>query len=187
MTSAVVLSRVVFFLSIISGTCPLFAQEFEAFRLKSGMTMEQVEKAAPFSYELRLDKQASPDWVTGIIAKAISEATGDDSDIYTGVGFCNRRLVWVSRSIDPDTDFATYMEKWLRDFGQPKLSLTRHPWTGTGGGEILTVEFDWSHDGVKYMLMLNPEGRTGAGQLRYNRAATAIFTLEKYPCLRPKP
>ena len=91
------------------------------------------------------------------------------------VSFGNGSLASVSRHIDPDTEFATYIEKWLRDFGQPKVSLRRELWNGAGGGEIVTVEFDWSHDGVKYMLMLNPEGRRGAG---------VIFALEKYSCLK---
>lgn len=119
-----------------------------------------------------------------MIGKPLSDLTDDDSDIYAMVSFCNGSLVSVSRHIDPDTEFPTYIEKWLRDYGQPKVSLRREPWTGAGGGEITTVEFDWSHDGVKYMLMLNPEGRSGAGQLRYSRAAGTIFTLEKYSCLK---
>lgn len=180
------LYRVVVLLIVVATTCPVSAQEFEAFRLKSGMTVERVQKAvAPLSYELRLDKQqGSPGWATGVIAKPLSDVTGDDSDIYAGVSFCNGTLVSVSRNIDPDTEFPTYVEKWLRDLGQPRVSLRREPWTGPGGGEIVTLEFDWSHDGVKSMLMLHPEGRTGSGQLRYTRAAAVFFTLEKYSCLK---
>jgi len=185
MTSSARLSHVVFLLSIIAATCPVSAQEFEAFRLKSGMTVEQVQKAAPSSYELRLDKQqGSPGWATGVIAKPLSDLSDDDSDLYAGVSFCNGRLITVSRNIDADTEFPTDLEKWLRDFGQPKVSLRREPWTGAGGGEIVTVEFDWLHDGVKYMLMLTPEGRSGAGQLRHSRGAAVMFTMEKSSCFK---
>lgn len=120
------LSRVVFSLSIMAVSCSVSAQEFEAFRLKSGMTAEQVQKAAAnLSYELRLDGQRSgPNWSTGVIAKPASEATDDDSNIYAGVNFCNGTLVSVTRNIDPDTEFPTYIEKcvarlWATE-GQPE-------------------------------------------------------------------
>ena len=129
------------------------------------MTVEQVQKTAPWSYELRLNKSEVSGWTTGVIAKPLSDLTGDDSDMFASVGFCNGRLVMVTRSIDPDTEFPRSVEDWLRDFGQPKVNVRREPWTGTGGGEVVTVQFDWSHGGVKYILSLIPEGRSGAREL----------------------
>ena len=99
-------------LSIMAATCPASAQEFEAFRLKSGMIVEQVQKTAPWSYELRLNKSEVSGWTTGVIAKPLSDLTGDDSDMFASVGFCNGRLVMVTRSIDPDTEFPRSVEDW---------------------------------------------------------------------------
>jgi hypothetical protein len=185
MTNSARFKHVVFALSLVTGAWPVSAQEFEAFHLKSGMTAEQVQKALPSTYELRWDKQQRvPGFATGVVAKPLSDLSGDDSDIYAMASFCNGRLVTVSRNIDADTEFAPYLEKWLRDFGQPKVGVRTEPWTGPGGGEVVTVEFDWVHDGVKYMLMLTPEGRSGTGELRVSRGASVIFTLEKYSCLK---
>jgi hypothetical protein len=72
-----------FFLSTVAAVCPASAQEFEAFHLKSGMTVEQVQKAAPSPYELCFDKQqASPGWLSGYTVKPLSDLQDDDSDIY---------------------------------------------------------------------------------------------------------
>jgi hypothetical protein len=92
--------------------------------------------------------------------------------------------VTVSRNIESDSELPPYLEKWLRDFGQPKVSVRREPWVGTGGGKIVTIEFDWLNDGAKYMLTLAPEGRSGAGQLRHSRGAAVIFALETNSCLK---
>jgi hypothetical protein len=186
MTTSARLRRVLFLFTIVTASCGLaFAQDFEAFHLKSGMTPEQVQKALPPPYELRWDKQQGErGWARAELAKPLSDVAGDDSDVYANVSFCDRRLVTVSRNIDADTDFAPYLEKWVRDFGQPKVSVRRDPWIGTGGGEATAVEFDWLQDGVKYTLMLTPEGRSGTGELRYSRGAAVILALEKYPCLK---
>lgn len=107
----------------------------------------------------------------------------DNPETYASLGFCQNRLTAVIREIDPDTDFLRYLSDWLRDFGQPKVSIRTQPWTGPGGGDISSVDFKWLSKGVKYTLSLIPEERTGSGELRHFRGASAIVQLAETACM----
>lgn len=143
------------------------AQQFRAFGLNSGMTPEQVKAAVP-GYELR--------WMNGSPAAAflVRNPESGNPETYASLGFCQNRLTAVIREIDPDIDFVRYLSDWLRDFGQPKVSIRAQPWTGPRGGDISSVDFTWVSKGVKYMLSLTPEERTGSGELRHYRGASAV-------------
>lgn len=47
--------------TFVLGVSLAFGQSFEAFRLKSGMTPEQVAKEYP-TYEFRWAERSGPDW-----------------------------------------------------------------------------------------------------------------------------
>jgi hypothetical protein len=151
-------------------------QSFEAFRLKSGMTPEQVAKAYP-TYEFRWAERSGPGSGSAMLVRA------EEYDFAANLVFCNNSLVGLSRNIDPDTDFVRYVEERLKEFGQPQVSVKRDPWTGPGGGEIETIEFTWVHNNVKDTISFHPEGRTGSGELRHLRQASVAFFILTSPCM----
>ena len=152
----------------------LSAQSFEAFRLKSGMTPEQVAKEYP-TYEFRWAERSGRGSGSAMLVRA--------EDFAANLEFCNNSLVGLTRNIDPDTDFVRYVEERLKEFGQPQVSVRRDPWSGPGGGEIETIQFSWVHNSVKEIISFHPEGRTGSGELRHARAASVAFVLLTNPCM----
>jgi hypothetical protein len=157
--------------ALLSVTPVVYAQTFEAFRLRSGMTPDQVQKAVP-GYKVR--------W--GQMPGSAFLVNGDD--IYASLAFCNSQLVSVIRSIDADTDFLTYLQERLTEYGQPRVAVKKDAWTGAGGGDITSVTFNWIKDGVGNTLSLAPEGRNGSGDLRHTRYASLHVFLENSPCAR---
>src|SRR5207248_94737 len=151
-------------------------QSFEAFHLKSGMTPEQVARAYP-TYEFRWAERTSPGSGSAMLVKP------EEYDFFANLVFCNNSLVGLTRNIDPDTDFVRYLEERLNQFGQPKVSVRRDPWTGSGGGEVETVELTWIHNDVRDIVSFIPEGRTGSGELRHFRQASVAFFLMTSPCM----
>src|ERR1700686_1431815 len=100
------------------------AQGFEAFRLKSGMTPDQVRRTYPMYKFGWLNQEHPGTGAAGLF---------NDEDVFASISFCNNSLVAVIKNIDPDTDFVRYLEDRIREFGQPKVSIRREAWTGTGG------------------------------------------------------
>src|SRR5690242_8709983 len=84
------------------------AQTFEAFRLKSGMTSDQVKHAVP-TYELRWTGSDRFGWQSAILVNS-------EDDIYATLTFCNNGLVGLNRNIDPDIDFIRYLQDRLKEF-----------------------------------------------------------------------
>lgn len=138
---------------------------FEAFGLRSGMTPDEVNRKLP-DYELRW--LAEPHGAAMLVHTPVN---ADDPDIYASLTFCNNRLWSVIRDVDPDTDFLNYAQDYLREYGQPTVSVEKQPWTGKNGGDVTTLDLTWIRDGLRRAVSLNPEGRTGAGELRYVRGA----------------
>jgi hypothetical protein len=161
---------------ILASAALLSGQSFEAFRLKSGMTPEQVAKAYP-TYEFRWAERSGPGSGSAMLVRA------EEYDFAANLLFCNNSLVGLTRSIDPDTDFVRYVEERINQFGQPQVSVRRDPWTGPGGGEIETIDFTWIHNNVKDTIVFHPEGRTGNGELRHVREASVAFFLLTSPCM----
>jgi hypothetical protein len=138
---------------------------FEAFRLKSGMTPDEVTKQFP-NYELRW--LAQPKGAATLVQRPVDP---DNPNIYASVSFCHNQLRFLSRELDADTDFLGYVQDYIREYGQPKVSVEKQPWTGSHGGDITTLKLQWLNDGVFRSVSLVPEGRTGTGELRYSRSA----------------
>lgn len=146
-------------------------QSFEAFRLRSGMSPKEVQKTVP-GYDLR--------WTD---ARNVANLVSGE-DVYANLGFCGDKLVSVIRNIDADTDFLTYLQDGLRDYGQPNVKVRKDTWTGPGGGDVTWVDFSWVKGGIGRTLSLAPEGRTGSGELRHTRAASLHVFVDRSPCFR---
>jgi hypothetical protein len=145
------------------------AQTFEAFRFRSGMSPEQVVHVVA-GYELRWTRDKEVAFLV------------NGQDIYANLGFCDDKLVSVIRKVDADTEFLTYLQDGLRDYGQPKVTVRKDAWTGSGSGEITYVDFSWTRLGVGHTVSLAPEGRTGSGELRYIRSASVHVFVEHSSC-----
>jgi hypothetical protein len=148
---------------------------FEVFRLRSGMTPEEISRKFP-TYELRW--LAQPSGAAMLVRHPVNL---ENPDIYASISFCQNRLVSVIRNIDPDTEFLGYVQDYIRECGQPQVNIRKEPWTGLNGGDITTLELIWTRDGVRRLLSLIPEGRTGSGELRYVRTASVMADIEKHP------
>ena len=96
---------------------------FQAFRLRSGMTADEVTKEFP-NYELRW--LAYPHGAAILIQRPANQ---DDPDIYASISFCNNRLISIIRTVDPDTEFLNYAQDYLREYGQPTVKVRKQPWT----------------------------------------------------------
>ena len=144
---------------------------FEAFGLRSGMTPNDVSKQFP-NYELRWLAQPKGSAVLG---------TPNGPDIYAIVTFCNNRLWGVARDVDPDKDFLSYVQDYMREYGQPAVNIEKHAWTRKTGGDITSLELQWSNDGVYRTVNLVPEGRTGTGEVRYPRGGSVNINFST-PC-----
>jgi hypothetical protein len=162
--------------TFVLGASLAFGQSFEAFRLKSGMTPEQVAKEYP-TYEFRWAERSGPGSGSAMLVRA------EEYDFAANLVFCNNSLVGLTRNIDPDADFIRYVEERIKQFGQPQVSIRRDPWTGPGGGEIETLAFTWTHNDVRETVSFNPEGRTGSGELRHLRQASIAYFLPTSPCM----
>jgi hypothetical protein len=158
----------------IFGSVTAAAQSFEAFRLKSGMTPDQISRTWP-TYEFRWLEQRHPGTGSAVLIK--------DEDIFASLSLCNNSLVGLARNVDADTDFVRYLDDYLKEFGQPRVSTRRDAWTGPGRGDVETVEFTWIRKDVRYEISFNPEGRTGSGELRHLRNASIGFFLLANPCM----
>jgi hypothetical protein len=148
---------------------------FEAFRLHSGMTPDEVSKEFP-NYELRW--LAQPHGAAMLVQRPVNP---DNPDIYASLAFCNNRLVSVIREVDPDTDFLPYAQDYLREYGQPTVTIQKQPWTGKSGGDITVLQLVWIRGVIRREVTFVPEGRTGAGELRYVRSASVRIAFD-IPC-----
>jgi hypothetical protein len=90
---------------------------FEAFRLRSGMTAEEVSRNFP-TYELRW--LASPRGAAMLVNRPVNVS---NPDIYASLSFCQDRLMSVIRNIDPDTEFLGYVQDYIREYGQPETRV----------------------------------------------------------------
>jgi len=146
---------------------------FEAFRLRSGMTPDEVSKEFP-NYELRWLVQ--PNGVAFLVHRPVDP---DNPDTYASVSFCKNRLFAVVRTVDPDTDFLAYAQDYLREYGQPTVKIRTEPWTGPNGGDVRSFDLVWVRDGVRREVTLVPEGRTGSAELRHVRSASVAVHLDR--------
>jgi hypothetical protein len=107
-------------------------------------------------------------WATGIRAQSRIDAT---------FSFCpSTGLVSYSHSLDPDNVYLPTMERTIAAWGQPQVGVRRQVWTGPGGGDIESIVMLWKRsDGTELTVSFTPEGRDGAGALRYNRSASVSY------------
>lgn len=151
------------------------AAGFETLGLKTGMTPAQVQVAAPQGYTLIAAFGADPQ------SYSFSATIVRGTDVFATVSFCHQRLSSVIREVDPNTEWAARLQVRLVSSGQPRVSMRSQPWTGIGGGDVMTVSLRWTSAGEIYDLSLNPEGRTPNGALRYMSSAFEQFAMEE-PC-----
>jgi hypothetical protein len=136
------------------------------------MTPDEVTKQFP-DYELRW--LAQPRGAAILVQRRVNP---DNANIYASVSFCKDRVWGLTREVDPDTELLTYLQDYMREYGQPTVSVEKQPWTGQNGGDITSLKFLWVHGGVITWVSLVPEGRTGAGELRYSRSASVGMSFE---------
>jgi hypothetical protein len=134
------------------GQAPAAGPSFDAFRLHSGMTPDEVSKEFQ-NYELRW--LAKPRGAAMLVQRPVNL---DDPDICASLSFCNNRLVSIIRTVDPDTDFLTYAQDYLREYGQPSVNVRKQPWTGKNGGDITALELIWIGGGIRREVTLSPKG-----------------------------
>ena len=151
------------------------AAAFETLGFKTGMTPAQVQVAAPQGYTFIPAFGADPQ------SYSFSATIVRGSDVFATVVFCHQRLTSVIREIDPATEWATRLQARLASSGQPRVSVRTQLWTGSGGGDAITVALRWVSAGEVYGLSLNPEGRTASGALRYMSSAFEEFGVDE-PC-----
>lgn len=165
---------------LVVGQSSTAAPSFEAFRLRSGMTPDEVTKELS-GYELRWFAQPQ-----GAALLVRRPANPDDAaDVYASLTFCNNRLWSVIRNVDPETDFLGYAQDYLREYGQPTVKIEKQPWTGDNGGDIASLVLVWIRGGIQRAVTLAPEGRTGAGELRYYRTASVRVGFDT-PCSKTR-
>ncbi len=87
-----------------------------------------------------------------------------------------------SKAIDPDNDYVPTLERNLSSWGQPKVSVRRQPWSGPGGGDIVSLDNLWKRGSDEINLSFSPEGRDGKGGLRYNRGAFLSYADRSRVC-----
>jgi hypothetical protein len=148
---------------------------FEVLGFKTGMTSAEVQVAAPQGYTLIPFFGADPQ------SYSFNATIVRGSDVFATVAFCHGRLASVIREIDPDIEWAARLQARLASSGQPRVLVRTQPWNGAGGGDVVTVALRWVSGGEAYELSINPEGRTGAGALRYARSAFEEFAMDG-PC-----
>ena len=156
------------------GSASARAAGFEFLGLRSSMSPEEVQAAAPKGFELRMFPSTS----SGALVRGY--------DFYAQLAFCNGRLVAVSRSLDADTSWAPAVEAAIRSRGQPRVFVESQPWTGPGGGNVSSVVLQWLDGQTRYSLSISPEGRDGKGDLRHNRAASeGYYQISGNSCWKP--
>jgi hypothetical protein len=148
---------------------------FETLGFRTGMTPDQVQVAAPRGYTLIPALGADPR------SYSFNATIVRGTDVFAMVAFCHGRLATVIREVDPSTEWATRLQARLASSGQPRVSVRTQPWTGSGGGDVMTVALRWVSGGEFYELSLNPEGRTASGALRYMSSAFEEFGMDE-PC-----
>jgi hypothetical protein len=150
--------------------CARAAPAFEMLGLRSGMTVQEVQSAAPAGFHLGM-------------FDANSGGITDGKEIYATVAFCGGRLVDVTRGFDADVDWPPAVQRALRERGQPTTSIRETPWPGPGGGTVSSVVMSWTNAKYRYELDLWPEGRDGRGNLRHTRGASvSMYLLEGNAC-----
>lgn len=156
---------------------PVRGQLFELARLRSGMTIEDVQKDFP-GYQLQPANEYRPPKTIGGVQQSFW--LWHQSDLYAVVTFCNGRVIGVSRSVDADTDFPNYLSEYLGRYGQPRVSVERH---ATDLGDLKSINFDWSADGVEHFLTLMPEVQAGT-EFRSPRAGHVNAAIRPNACFR---
>lgn len=152
------------------------AMAFEVDGFRSGMSVDDLKRVAATRY-LELWSVGEGSWLMGRSAK---------HEIVGSFGFCGPRgLNSYTRSLDPDQEYASQVERAIASLGQPKVSITRNLWTGPGGGEIVSVTMQWLQGGTRTTISSTPEGRDGKGNLRHNRAASLSITDMTRLCSAP--
>lgn len=153
------------------------ATAFESLGFRTGMTPAQAQVAAPQGYTLIPVFGADPR------SYSFNATIIRGTDVFATVGFCHGRLTSMIREIDPSTEWAARLQARLTSLGQPRVSVRSKPWTGLGGGDVVTVALRWVSGGEVYELSINPEGRTASGALRYMSNAFEEFGMEE-PCMQ---
>ena len=152
------------------------ASAFDVDGYRSGMTPADVATVAQRQgLEMWQMANMPGDWAIGIRAQYRIDAT---------FAFCAPTgLVSYSHSLDPDNAYLLTIERTIAAWGQPKINVRRQVWTGPGGGEIESIDMLWKRgDGTELSVSYTPEGRDGAGALRYNRGASISYLDRPRTC-----
>ena len=152
------------------------ASAFDVDGYRSGMTPADVAAIAQRQgLETWQMANMPDDWAIGIRAQSRIDAT---------LAFCAPTgLIAYSHPLDPDNAYLPTVERTITAWGQPKVSVRRLVWSGPGGGNIESIEMVWKRgDGTELSISLVPEGRDGAGALRYNRGASISYIDRSRVC-----
>ncbi|MFM0060980.1 hypothetical protein PQR64_35740 [Paraburkholderia phytofirmans] len=149
---------------------------FDVDGYRSGMTPGQVAAMADRQgLDMWQMADVPGDWAIGIRAQYRIDAT---------FAFCAPAgLFAYAHSLDPDNAYLPAVERTIAAWGQPKVSVQRVAWSGPGGGDIQSIDMLWKRgDGTELSISFTPEGRDGAGALRYNRGTSISYIDRSRVC-----
>jgi len=152
------------------------ALAFDVDGYRSGMTPDDV---AAIAQRQGLDMwqiaNMPGDWAIGTRAQYRIDST---------FAFCAPAgLISYSHSLDPDNAYLPTVQRTIAAWGQPKVSVRRLVWSGPGGGDIESIDMLWKRgDGTELSISFTPEGRDGAGTLRYNRGTSISYIDRSRVC-----
>ncbi len=138
------------------------ARGFDWFGVKSGMTADQVRAAAPAGAGLRLNGDF------GFVEKAGEELAA--------LTFCKGRLVSLSKSVDPETEWFAIAGRMLREYGEPHVGAAADPWKGARAEAGTGLQMSWRSGSNRYALTAYPTVPPHAGAPRPVRRASLAVT-----------
>lgn len=157
------------------------AAAFDVDGFRTGMTVDEVAaRARSQGWQL-----AKNNVFQGSYSEYRFDANGKVSDLGpAGFGFCDSgQLVAYNVSIDFDTEYVPKLRELVQTYReQPHVTVEQSLWGGSGGGYIQSVRLRWLVGKDRIDIEFSPEGRTGAGSLKYNRGASvSYFSLNLCP------
>jgi hypothetical protein len=154
---------------------------FNAEGFQTGMTVDQVAAAVGGRGMTLLPPYLKSELSASFAVRVDRSGNVEASDPIINVLFCDGRLVGFSHNIDLDTDYIPALKDILDQHGSPgHVTVRTQPWSGQGGGYLSSSEMHWYFGDDRIAFSFTPEGRTGAGALRFSRTTSISYqTLTK--------
>jgi hypothetical protein len=154
-----------------ASTTSAFAFNAEGFQ--TGMTFAQV---ATIVQARGLTLRNGPPGYGAAAFRIDQSGSPDMSGPFISMFFCEGRLASFSHNVDPDTDYIPMLKNILDQHGNPgRVTVETQPWSGPGGGYVSSSNMYWYFGDDRITLSFTPEGRTGAGALRYSRTVSISY------------